>query len=72
MAAKTPWKPPFWLIAVDLLAAMMLFLGFALRSGPLAGLPQTAALPLMVVGGALLGLCAVVAVRLVLAQRRDR
>jgi hypothetical protein len=72
--AKTPWKPPFWLIGLDMAAVALLFLGLSMRYAPggslTRSLPPTMELPFLIVGGALLALGSVVAVRMVLGHRR--
>jgi hypothetical protein len=51
----TPWKPPLWLLALDLVGMLLLagglILQFAPDSGLAAALPPTLRLPLLAIGG---------------------
>ncbi|MCL1634343.1 hypothetical protein M2650_06805 [Luteimonas sp. SX5] len=71
----TPWRPPFWLIFLDLIGMVSLALGLNLHYAPQAplipGLPAAIKVPLLVFGGAIIAMGSIIAVRLVLAHRRS-
>jgi hypothetical protein len=58
---NAPWKPPVWLIGLDVIAMVLLGLGLWMRfdpESPLArSLPETARLAVLVVGGGLFAVC---------------
>lgn len=72
--AAAPWKPPFWLLAVDMVGIGVLMLGLVMHYAPETPvaqmLPPTARLPLLVIGGLILGFCSIASVMSVLAHRR--
>ena len=72
----TPWRPPFWLILLDLAGMACLALGLNLHYAPEAplipGLPAAIKLPLLAIGVLVLVFAAAVAVRSILAYRNSR
>ncbi len=70
-----PWRPPFWLILLDLAGMAGLALGLNLQYAPEAplipGLPAAIKMPLLVIGGVLLLLGSGIAVRSAIAHRRS-
>lgn len=52
---KTPWKPPLWLLALDIGGFLLLGLGLVLHYVPgtalSQALPGTLRLPLLIIGG---------------------
>lgn len=73
---NTPWKPPVWLIGLDVIAMALLGLGLWMRfdpEGPLArSLPESARLAVLVVGGGLFAACWALLVGSVLDHQRRR
>ena len=59
--ANAPWKPPVWLIGLDVIAMVLLGLGlwmhFVPDSGPARSLSESARLAVLVVGGGLFAVC---------------
>lgn len=53
--AKTAWKPPIGLLALDVLGVALLAVGLVMQFAPDAALaqalPPTARLPLLIIGG---------------------
>ncbi|MCY7313723.1 MAG: hypothetical protein LH491_08900 [Pseudoxanthomonas sp.] len=58
MNQPTPWKPPLWLLSLDLLGVLFLAAGLLLHFAPDTGLaavfPPLLKLPLIVLGGVML------------------
>lgn len=72
---STPWKLPIGLVLLDGVGILLLVAGLSIHfgpgSGPLAGvLPDSAALPLMVVGGGVMAVAIVLLVRSMQAAKR--
>ncbi|MFD0725553.1 hypothetical protein [Lysobacter brunescens] len=74
--ANAPWKPPVWLIGLDVIAMVLLGLGLWMRfdpEGPLArSLPESARLAVLVVGGGLFAVCWALLMGSVLDHHRRR
>jgi len=71
-----PWRPPFWLLFLDLAGIACVALGLNLHYAPdaplIPGLPAAMKLPLLAIGAAVLIAAAVAAVRSILAHRHSR
>lgn len=56
--ASTPWKPPLWALALDLLGVLVLGLGLLMQFSPASAiaqaLPATLRVPLLALGGVML------------------
>ena len=74
--ANTPWKPPVWLLGLDIIAMVLLGLGLWMwvdPEGPLArSLPESARLAMLVVGGGLFAVCWALLVGSILDHQRRR
>lgn len=74
--ANTAWKPPVWLIGLDVIAMVLLGLGLWMHfdpAGPLArSLPESARLAVLVVGGGLFAVCWALLMGSVLDHQRRR
>ncbi len=74
MNALAPWKPPFWLLALDIAGVVLLGLGLHVHYAPgsttVARALESLALPLTVLGGLMVAAGSVLALLQVLAHRR--
>lgn len=74
--APTPWKPPMWALALDLLGMLALGLGLLMQYSPGSSIaqavPDTLRVPLLALGGVmLLGGWAGLAMSLIASRQRD-
>lgn len=71
---KKPWIPPYWLVGVDPVALILLGLGLHMQysagSALSEALPPVLKLPLLIFGGVLFLVGAVIAARLVLIHQK--
>lgn len=74
MNVRSPWKPPYWLLALDFAGIALLGLGLHAHYAPGAAVLATAVaplrLPLMVVGGLMLAAGTVLVMVLLLQRMR--
>ncbi len=75
-SAPVRWKPPIWLLVLDVASLLVLTLGLLMQFSPESAvaqaLPPAAKLPLLVIGGAAFALCWFALMRSVLSAQRRR